>query len=170
MPRLIITADIHGSLASWITIKSLLCKGDSLAIAGDLFDTRYGNFSNSDFQPEAIRDDLKKLNHPVHYVYGNCDDPSFYPGFTMEKTFEFQSKMIFMGHGNRPLEFDADSDIVIQGHTHNCSLTRHLDQIFLNPGSIACPRNGLYTYGLLEKDAVHLVDLKSGKSLLRLDV
>ena len=46
MPKLIVTADVHGSFSSWLTIKALLKNQDQLAIAGDLFDTKYGSFSN----------------------------------------------------------------------------------------------------------------------------
>ncbi len=61
MSKLIVTADIHGSYSSWLTIKALLSSNDKLVIAGDLFDTKYGNFSNADFQPESIKKDLKKI-------------------------------------------------------------------------------------------------------------
>ena len=53
MNKLIVTADVHGSFGSWLTLKQLMKPGDKLVIAGDLFDTRYGNYSNPDFQPEG---------------------------------------------------------------------------------------------------------------------
>ena len=59
MPKLIVTADIHGSYSSWLTTKTLLNSNDKLVIAGDLFDTKYGSFSNADFQPELIKKELK---------------------------------------------------------------------------------------------------------------
>jgi len=52
MPKLIVTADIHGSYSSWLTIKALLGSNDKLVIAGDLFDTKYGNFSNAERKRE----------------------------------------------------------------------------------------------------------------------
>ena len=58
MAELIITADLHGSYTSWLTLKTLLAPGDGLVIAGDLFDTRYGDFSDPDFQPDAIKEEL----------------------------------------------------------------------------------------------------------------
>ena len=68
MGKLIVTADIHGSYTSWLTMKNLLKPSDKLAVAGDLFDTKYGNFSNTDFQPESIKNDLKTFKHPFYYV------------------------------------------------------------------------------------------------------
>ncbi|MBL6996315.1 metallophosphoesterase, partial [Desulfobacula sp.] len=71
MKKLIVTADLHGSYSSWLTLKNLLGPLDELVIAGDLFDTKYGNFTHIDFQPESIKKDLNNFNHRFYYVYGN---------------------------------------------------------------------------------------------------
>lgn len=166
MGRLIITADIHGSYASWLTMKNLLKPPDKLAVAGDLFDTKYGNLSNTDFQPRAIKKDLDTFKHPFYYVYGNCDTPSFFPGFDTTIVFNAFNKRILLSHGHRSLRCPADVDIIIQGHTHLCSLEEKDSQIFMNPGSITCPRNGMYTYGVIETDSASLIELKTGNKLI----
>ena len=170
MPRLIITADIHGNYNSWLTIKALLKKNDSLIVAGDLFDTRYGNYSNPDFDPEAIKKDLNSFSHPFFYVYGNCDAPSFFPGFDMVLEFEINNKKICMSHGHRHFSCNAKVDLIIQGHTHVAGLKKKDRQVFLNPGTITSPRNGRYTYGLIENNSVYLMDLKSGDKLICLNL
>ncbi len=165
MSKLIITADIHGSYNSWLTIKALLKKDDSLAVAGDLFDTIYGSYSDPDFRPEAIKEDLKSFCHPIYYVYGNCDSENFTPGYKHSVLFKSFNKKIYLHHGQRPFNRTQHLDIIIQGHTHLCRLEKKNNQIFMNPGSIARPRNSQATYGVIDKTAASLIELKTGKTL-----
>ena len=169
MTKLIVTADLHGSYASWLTIKNLLNPSDTLAIAGDLFDTKYGNYSNTDFQPGSIKNDINKLKQKIFYVYGNCDTPSFYPGFNHTMKFAIFNKKILLSHGHRSLKFSEGIDIAIQGHTHLCSLEKKGHRILMNPGSITYPRNGIYTYGIIKKTSASLVELKTGDSIFSID-
>lgn len=165
MSKLFITADIHGSYSAWQTLESLLGKNDMLAVAGDLFDTRYGNYQHADFQPESIKEQINQSNQTIYYVYGNCDTPSFFPGYDDLMTFKFNNKTIAMHHGHFSITPSPDIDIIIQGHTHLCSLEEKGSHIYLNPGSIACPRNGLYTYGVIDKNGVELIELKKNRSI-----
>ncbi len=169
MGKLIVTADIHGSYTSWLTMKNLLKPSDKLAVAGDLFDTKYGNFSNTDFQPESIKNDLKTFKHPFYYVYGNCDTTSFFPGFDTIKEFGAFNKRILLSHGHKPFSYTANVDVIIQGHTHLCLLEKKDSHIFMNPGSITCPRNGIYTYGVIETSSASLIELKTGNKLITID-
>ena len=168
MKRLLIFADIHGSLAAWLTVTALLKTGDGLAVAGDLFDTRYGSYGNPDFSPDQIKTDVKTLNHPLYYVYGNCDVEGFCKGFSHEKTFEAFGKTIFIHHGHKAWQMTDKADIIIQGHTHLPQLEEKGNRIFMNPGSIALPRNSLATYGILDAKGIRLVDLNSGDVLASL--
>ncbi len=170
MPKLIITADIHGNYNSWLTIKSLLGQNDSLVIAGDLFDTKYGSFSNPAFDPEAIKKDLNSFSHPFFYVYGNCDTPSFLPGFNTVLEFKTNKKQICLCHGDRRFSCGNDTDLIIQGHTHVAVLERKNKITYMNPGTITSPRNGRYTYGLVENNTACLIDFKTGDKLISLDL
>ncbi len=161
MSRLLVFADIHGSLSSWLTVQALLSKEDSLAIAGDLFDTRYGNYGNPDFAPDDIRSSVRQLTHPLYYVYGNCDIEGFFPGQAHEKTFEMFGKTILIHHGHKGLADKTEPDIIIQGHTHLCRLEKNKDVIYMNPGSITSPRNRLATYGIIDRTGICLVELKT---------
>ena len=166
MAKLIVTADIHGSLSSWLTIKSLLNSQDQLAIAGDLFDTRYGNSSNSDFQPEIIKKDLKRFKYNFYYTYGNCDVPSFFPGFDTNIQFHAFNFQIFLFHGNQAYPYSSNINFLIQGHTHIYSLIQKNGQIFMNPGSITYPKNGIATYGVIDNTCASIVELGTKKKLV----
>ncbi len=165
MGNILVTADLHGSLSTWLTVKALLSKDDSLAVAGDLFDTRYGHYGHPDFQPDQIRSDLPELAHPLYYVYGNCDVEGYCPGYGPKKTFQAFNKSIFIHHGHRIVPDNCKADIVIQGHTHLCHLEKKNGTIFMNPGSMTYPRNSLASYGWIDDTQVSLVELKTGKTL-----
>ncbi len=168
MSRLLVFADLHGSMSSWLTVKALLSKEDRIAIAGDLFDTRYGNYGNPDFKPNEIRSDLKTLTHPLYYVYGNCDVERFYPGHTHKINFSAFGKTIQMHHGHKPLSNPGPIDIIIQGHTHLCQLEKKKGSIYMNPGSLTSPRNSPATYGIIDSTGISIVELKTGTSLAAL--
>lgn len=169
MKKVIVTADVHGSLSAWLTLENLLGSGDSLMIAGDLFDTRYGNYSNIDFQPDSIKKALNRIEHQIYYIHGNCDTSSFFPGFTSTLKAQIFNKQIFMHHGHRNIKIPDKTDIVIQGHTHLGALEKINNQIFLNPGSIAKPRNGLYTYATIDDKGVSLVLLETGEAIVTIN-
>ena len=166
MTKLIVTADLHGRYSSWLTVKNLLSLNDKLAIAGDLFDTKYGDYSNPDFQPDSIRDELVSLEHSFYYVYGNCDSPAFCPGYPSAMIFTAFNKKIYLSHGHHLPATDENMDIIIQGHTHLYSLEKKGPHIFLNPGSTAYPRNGKFTYGVINKTSASIIDLKTDETLM----
>lgn len=163
--KLFITADIHGSLNTWLTIRALIQKTDILVVAGDLFDTRYGNPCHPDYHPEAIRRELGSFDRQIYYVYGNCDEPSFFPGHDHTLTFSFNGKTVFLHHGFPRVQIPADTDIIIQGHTHIWSLEKEHQQIHMNPGSLARPRNGQATFGTLDDTRVSIRSLETGSPL-----
>ncbi len=169
MDRLLIFADIHGSHTAWLTVKALANPGDGIAVAGDLFDTRYGSYSSPDFSPELIRSDLKTLDFPFYYVYGNCDVEGFCKGYSHELTFKALGKNIFIHHGHKLKHHPETTDIIIQGHTHLPQLETVDGQIFMNPGSIVLPRNSLPSYGVLDSKGIRLIALNTGKLLAAID-
>jgi len=168
--KLIVTADLHGSYSSWLTLKTLLGPLDSLAIAGDLFDTKYGNYSHIDFKPESIKKDLARLNHQFYYVYGNCDSSSFFPGFENSLEFDCLGNKFFISHDHRSYSYSSDINIIIHGHTHVFSLKQKKGVVFMNPGSITCPRNGIYTYGLIDNNCARIIELKTGNTLIHINL
>jgi uncharacterized protein len=163
--KFLIAADIHGSIHAWLTLKALMDPDDILVIAGDLFDTRYGQYGHPDFSPEAIRQDLTAMNRTVHYVYGNCDVPAFFPGHHLFLTVPANNRNMFIHHGYPRVEVPADADIIIQGHTHAWQLEKQDHRIFMNPGSLPRPRSGPPTYGMLDDTSVRIMTLDSGSPL-----
>jgi putative phosphoesterase len=170
MAKLLITADVHGSLNTWRAILALLQPADTLVVAGDLFDTRYGNPAHPDFVPEFIRQEISGLGHPCYYVYGNCDVPSFCPGHTPTLEFTAFSRKIFLHHGHACPAIPRDTDIVIQGHTHRHALEKKGQTIFINPGSLTRPKDRKATYGIMEQHQIAIMDFKTQTPLKTLDI
>mmetsp|Transcript_13415 Transcript_13415/g.6569 ORF Transcript_13415/g.6569 Transcript_13415/m.6569 type:complete len:163 (+) Transcript_13415:53-541(+) len=122
--KLIITADIHGAYSAWNKIKFLLRDDDTLAVAGDLFGTRFIRyFGEQDYYPEKIKKEFIGLSNRKYYVYGNCDHEEFFPCQEHFVRFEFNEIAIFLQHGHIKSEI-PNVDILIGGHTH----TRRLEK------------------------------------------
>lgn len=166
MARLIVTADVHGSFSTWLTVKELMSENDFLAIAGDLFDTKFGNRLDADFQPESIREDLATRLHRILYVYGNCDTENFFPGYNRHLELNMFGRNLLMCHGDRPPpETGTPHDIVITGHTHRAKLEKVNGVLHMNPGSLKKPKNRMYTYGIIEEKTAKILDIKSAQVL-----
>ena len=97
---------------------------------------------------------------PVTAVCGNCDYSAPVPD---ERVLEIEGVRIFLAHGHRygvktDLQAFASAaraeraDVALFGHTHSAYSAEHHGVQLFNPGSIAMPRSGLPSYGLLEAD------------------
>lgn len=200
MQKLVVTADVHGSYSTWLTIKDMLNPGDALAVAGDFFGTRYPSYKYSDYQPERILEELSEFQNPFYFVYGNCDLSSFSPGYQDSLIFDFIGWKIFLHHGERFVNqitsdiLSSDVNLVIQGHTHVFALEKinysknHKEQnqqskghniqkqnnqrqmIFLNPGSLSEPRTSFYTYAVVDSNAINIIDIKTSTSLKTISI
>lgn len=162
MSRLIITGDIHGFYSAWQKITHILKPDDTLAVAGDFFDTRYGKNADPDYLPEIIRKEFEHLKIPKYYVYGNCDQKSFFPGYDFMETFIFQGKKVLLTHGHCYLPDNDRHDITIEGHTHKAMILQKNGKTLVNSGSIPLPRNKFKGYAVIEHKEIRLVDIDQG--------
>lgn len=194
--RLIVTADVHGSYSTWLTLKDMLNPEDALAVAGDLFGTRYPCYGHTDYQPELILNELKDFENPFYFVYGNCDRVSFSPGYKERLNFDFMNWKIFLHHGDRYFnkipsdKISLDVNLVVQGHTHVFSLEtrayniqhksdqdKDIEQqtiqkriITLNPGSLSAPRTHFYTYAVVQSNKIDIRDIKTSALLKSISI
>ena len=165
MKRLVIAADLHGFYSCWLQLKSHLAEGDTLAIAGDLFDSAYGDRGDMDYQPENIRSEYLALPHPKHYVYGNCDHRDFFPGAGEEELFTFEGLDILLRHGHRRGTVPAGTNLVIEGHSHKAGMAEKGGIPHFNPGSAALPRAGVASFAVLCRGTITLFAIESGTPL-----
>jgi putative phosphoesterase len=173
MAKLLVTADIHGNLPSWNKVAALLRPGDTLAVAGDLFDTRYGDRTRMEFKPEIIRKEFKNLkgkNITAFYVYGNCDTEDFLEGHGYREVFEFEGATYLLTHGHHPMPDISGIDVVIEGHSHTPRLDTLFGKIFLNPGSLTFPRYSEPSYAIVENGRIFIVNGETGKTAAELAI
>ena len=133
--RIGVVSDSHGGL--YMLDKAIVAMGDI-----DLL------IHLGDHYQDAVKVNTK-YKHTLIYVAGNND---FINDENAEKLIEFDGKRIFLTHGHRynvnyglmQLEFKAQeekADIVLFGHTHRYFVDNDRGIFYLNPGSVARPRD-----------------------------
>lgn len=142
--EILIISDTHGrvSIAERV-IESLKSSIDMIIHCGDVVN-----------DAKKIKE---KYNIPIEYVRGNCDFDLETPS---EKVIELAGKCIMITHGHNygvkytktNLYYAAEekkADIVIFGHTHIAEIEEAYGILYINPGSISLPRNGINSYAIL---------------------
>ena len=97
------------------------------------------------------------ISQPLLVVRGNCDRNLRIPP---EQLSGFEDKLIFLTHGDgygvkftlealKQAAKQRDAEIVLFGHTHVPYLEEDSGIYYFNPGSVALPRRGEATYGVL---------------------
>ena len=81
-------------------------------------------------------------------------------------TFNVFNKTIYLSHGHHSPAAPENVDMIIQGHTHRYSLEKKGKEIFMNPGSITSPRNGKFTYGMIEETWAGIIELGTEEKLI----
>ncbi len=167
MPKLLVTADVHGFYTPWRRVLEKLEGDDILAVAGDLFGNKYPAYSDPDYQPQKIKEDFVSLLNEKYFVYGNCDLPNFLPGQKYSCEFSFNNKKIFLCHGDQKYRYSENIEFFISGHTHIPVLKKEKSMIYFNPGSAAKP--GIWplgffpSCGIIENERAVILDLLTGE-------
>ncbi|GBR74259.1 metallophosphatase superfamily [Candidatus Termititenax aidoneus] len=157
MPRLLITADIHGFYSVWQKLLSRLQPEDVLVIAGDFFGNRYPYPNNPDYQPESLRREYQDLPNPKYFVYGNCDRPEFFPAQKYALSFVYENKKVLLYHGDSAVSA-GDHDIIITGHSHVAEIKEYQNKLYINPGSPSLPRKGRPSYAIYQRGRAEILE------------
>lgn len=99
----------------------------------------------------------KELKRDIIYVKGNCDLGC---DIETDKIIEAEGKKIFLTHGHKyNVKYDymdlclhageVGADAVLFGHTHYAEVFEKDGILFINPGSVSRPRNGIETYAVI---------------------
>lgn len=165
--KLIVISDIHGS-GYWLKkIEEIVEKEeiDKIIILGDLL---YRSRQSEEYNPEAVIDILNKYKEKIECVRGNCDSDSDINlmKFKVEeyRIIEYNNKKILLTHGER-YNIDnvpyLDFDIMMYGHIHQGFIKKINDILFLNPGSISCPKGlSKRSYIIIDNDLILLKDFE----------
>lgn len=154
--KVVITSDIHSNIDALKFIIDV-CKEEKatlLLIAGDL-------------EPSSLNFSILLQNAPCRCVCvrGNCDSLWSFKDYSLPcppicTLQDYNGKNIFIYHGHcyvdPPISLNQ-GDIIINGHTHVPLLEKRDGIIYLNPGSLAKPRNieGA-TYAIIYDDIIEI--------------
>lgn len=159
-----ILSDIHGSLFDLKNVLSYL-RDEKIIILGDILYHGPRNDLPDGYNPKEVVKILNDLKDRIIAINGNCDAEvdQMVLDFKLNKNFilEEYGKRIFLTHGHHLEEEKSkyfDLDMVFYGHTHVKRLTN--DQyIFMNPGSISIPKDGVKSFAVLKNGNISLYDM-----------
>ena len=152
--KLLIASDIHGDLESAELVLSAYEKEgcDKLLILGDILYHGPRNDLPKTYAPKAVIELMNKNKDKILAVRGNCDTEvdQMVLNFPILADYAYLSLdglSVFATHGHHhntatppPL---AKGDILLHGHTHVlCAVEFGNDNLYLNPGSAALPKEG----------------------------
>lgn len=167
--KILVASDIHGSKSAIIRIKELFEeeKPDKLIILGDLFYQSSFFRDNKDYAPREVANILNDMKDNLIVVRGNCDeyDDEMMCDFKFNENdmIEIEGKKIFLTHGHK---YNMDNlpreefDILMYGHLHTGFIQKKEGKIFVNPGSIARPKEGAeHSYIIIDGNTITLKNL-----------
>lgn len=162
--RYFIFSDLHGSASQLKKALALsaFCEADRVLLLGDIL---HGGYEGTSRECASL---LKENKDRILAVRGNCDDESDSAalGFPLPECRGLSFKMHRVHLSHRPQVFAfPPGDIVMNGHTHSKTLYRDAGVIYLNPGSIAYPRDGIASYAVMDDDGIRLYDLETQEVL-----
>ena len=158
----LIASDLHGS-AYWC--RALLDafdreKADRLLLLGDILYHGPRNDLPAEYDPKAVTEMLNRRAGDILAVRGNCDaeiDQTVlqFPIMADYALLAEGKRLIFVTHGHL-FNLDAlppvhEGDILLHGHTHVPACETRSGVTYLNPGSLAIPKDGsAHGYMILE--------------------
>ena len=165
MKKLLIASDIHGSafymekLMDRIEAES----PDRILLLGDLLYHGPRNDLPEDYAPKKVIPLLNSLKDHLICVRGNCDTEVDqmvldFPIMADSAFLLLNDQVVYATHGHHAGEADppllAKGSVLLCGHTHVPAWNDHGDFLYLNPGSVAIPKNdSCPSYMLWENDA-----------------
>ena len=178
--RIVIASDIHGRLQAVKRLEAVVAalKPDRVILLGDFLYNGPRNGVPSDYDPMGTVSVLNRFAAITVGVRGNCDsrvDESLLR-FRLE-----DSKVIYLNgyrcdliHGDlltsELLEVER-GDILMYGHTHVPMLKKTDGVVYLNPGSIAFPKNGSSaSYALMDGARIEVRRLDDDSPILSMEL
>ena len=176
--KLMIASDIHGS--------DLACKKmleayereqcDKLVLLGDILYHGPRNDLPEQYAPKKVIERLNHVKNEILCVGGNCDayvDQMVleFPVLAEYAIFYLDQQMVYATHGHKINEENVPpmnkGDILLQGHTHVPVIADRGDYIYLNPGSVAIPKEGHPPTYMTYEDGEFVIKTLDGDDYIR---
>lgn len=159
--KIMTASDIHGSAAACAALLEAYRREapDRLLLLGDILYHGPRNPLPEEYAPQKVAAMLNELRERILCVRGNCDaevDQYLleFPIMAEYCIFPCGSRTVHAVHGHRFPDAVPVGDIVVSGHTHVLTACEEDGRLYLNPGSVALPKDGFRGYILFEDDGV----------------
>lgn len=181
--RTIIASDIHGSAYATRALAQRILseRAERILLLGDLLYHGPRNALPRDYDPAEVAAILNERATITTAVKGNCEAEvdQWMLDFPCEADYALivdGGRTLFATHGHRPHMTPDEPPALptgsafLFGHTHVKLLERRGGIAFVNPGSVALPKDGSASYAVYEDGAFELKALDDGVLLARLDL
>lgn len=170
--KLLFVSDMHGSAFYAEKLKEIYSKEkpNKLILLGDLMYHGPRNSLPEEYNPQKVAEILNSLKEHIICVRGNCDSEvdQMLLDFDIMKdytTIFIDGLELFITHGHvynsEKLPKSAKKLILIHGHTHVQVAEDRESHYYINPGSIAIPKDGdPSTYMIYENHTFIIKDLE----------
>ena len=156
--KIFVFSDLHGSISSLRKVLSIWAQDppDRIILLGDILN---GGYEGGGF---VCARELKKYSDKIIAVRGNCDreEDERLLGVSLpdRRDISIFGRSAHLGH--RPIwSAFPEGDLVFTGHTHVKTLYEEMGVIYLNPGSIAYPRDSSASYAWITERGIGLYRL-----------
>lgn len=178
--KLLIASDLHGSAyyARKLVERYSLEKPEKLLFLGDLLYHGPRNDLPRDYAPKEVIPLLNLFKNEILCVRGNCDAE------VEEMVLEFPTRaeyalvyvdglVFYLTHGHiyhekNPLPM-SEGAIFFNGHTHVPAVREHREEgyVYMNPGSLAIPKEGSHPSYMIYEDGVFTwKDVETGEAYM----
>ena len=173
--KYLVISDIHGGYKYLDLVLNKVKDFDKLIILGDILYHGPRNDLPEEYSTKKVTESLNSLKDKIIAVRGNCDakidlevlDFPIYDG----KFIRIDGRKFFLTHGD---EFNKDhlptkllNYVMLYGHFHKNILTEISKKItVINVGSLSIPKDGHYTYAVIENHKYTSYDLLSDEVIL----
>lgn len=174
MEKWMIASDIHGSALYCRKLLELLeaSHASRLLLLGDLLYHGPRNDLPAEYDPKAVAAMLNRCRSRLLCVRGNCDaevDQMVleFPILAEYAAFPVGDRLLYAAHGHHCGEDTPpplmNGDLLLCGHTHIPKVVEKQGYTYLNPGSVALPKEGSRHSCLFLQDGVFTwVDVETG--------
>ena len=170
--KYLVISDIHGSSFYAKKIEEIYNREnpDKIILLGDLYYHGPRNSLTEEYNPMEVVKVLNKYKDIILCTKGNCDaevDEKI-SEFKFQDHIELKIKGVdfFFSHGHK---YNKDNippvgQVVVYGHLHTSFISEEYGIIFVNPGSIALPRNHTkHSYLVIDDKKLILKDIDGNR-------
>lgn len=174
--KYLIISDIHGG-SKYLNKVLNSVNYDKLIILGDVLYHGPRNNLPEDYNPKEITETLNKLSDKIIIVRGNCDAKVdlmvLKLNFKDHLWLKNGNNRMFLTHGD---EYNKDhipkrlgKYYILHGHTHKNIITNVNQKVInINLGSISLPKDGHYTYAIMDEKSLISYDIVSNEIIFEI--